>query len=372
MADGSVRDTYTLDEVDRGLIHALHLDGRAPFSRIAAVLGVSTQTVARRYRRLRIEAGLRVVGLPDPHRAGQAQWLVRIAATPADAQALARSLARRPDTSWVKLASGGAEIVTVVHAPRGADASRSMLLRDIPRTAGITAVSAHLLLHTYLGGPTAWRGHLGALSDEQQRRLVPPTAPPPEADPSPASPPTSPLAQADRALTEADRALTEADRALTEADRALLDALRQDGRTSHADLAAATGWSPATVARRLTGLREYGTLFFDVEFDDALLGVTTQALLWMAVAPARLDEIATALARHAELAVVAATTGPTNLVAHALCSDPAALHHYLTRHLGSLNAIRTLETAPVLHTLKATGTPRGPRRPRTGAGTPTE
>ncbi|MFD8380704.1 Lrp/AsnC family transcriptional regulator [Streptomyces sp. NPDC059679] len=349
MADGSVRDTYTLDEVDRGLIHALHLDGRAPFSRIAAVLGVSTQTVARRYRRLRIEAGLRVVGLPDPHRAGQAQWLVRIAATPADAQTLARSLARRPDTSWVKLASGGAEIVTVVHAPRGADASRSMLLRDIPRTAGITAVSAHLLLHTYLGGPTAWRGHLGALSDEQQRRLVPPTAPPPEADPSPASPPTSPLAQADRALTEADRAL--------------LDALRQDGRTGHADLAAATGWSPATVARRLAGLRERGTLFFDVEIDDALLGITTQALLWMAVAPARLDEIATALARHAELAVVAATTGPTNLVAHALCPDPAALHHYLTRRLGSLEAIRTLETAPVLHTLKAAGPPRTPLRP---------
>lgn len=213
----------------------------------------------------------------------------------------------------------------VVHAPRGADASRSMLLRDIPRTAGITAVSAHLLLHTYLGGPTAWRGHLGALSDEQQRRLAPPPGPP----------------------TEGDLPLAEADPPLTEADRALLDALRQDGRTSHADLAAATGWSPATVARRLTGLRERGTLFFDVEIDDALLGVTTQALLWMAVAPARLDEIATALARHTELAIVAATTGATNLVAHALCPDPAAL---------------TLETAPVLHTLKAAG-PFSPRVP---------
>ncbi len=36
------------DDLDRGLIHALHIDGRAPFSRIAAVLGVSAQTVARR------------------------------------------------------------------------------------------------------------------------------------------------------------------------------------------------------------------------------------------------------------------------------------------------------------------------------------
>lgn len=51
-----------LDDLDRALIHALHLDGRAPFSRIAGVLGVSAQTVARRYLRLRTEAGLRAAG----------------------------------------------------------------------------------------------------------------------------------------------------------------------------------------------------------------------------------------------------------------------------------------------------------------------
>ncbi|WP_432013660.1 Lrp/AsnC family transcriptional regulator [Streptomyces cucumeris] len=319
-----------LDDVDRGLLHALHLDGRAPFTRIAAVLGVSTQTAARRYQRLRTRAGLRVVGLPDPHRAGQTQWLVRLAATPATAQPLARALARRADTSWVRLTSGGTEIVTVVHAPRGADASRSMLLRDIPRTAGITAVTAHLILHSYLGGPTAWRGHLRVLDDDQRRRLTPPLA--------------GPVADAPP---------------LTPADRALLDALHLDGRAGHAELATVTGWSTATVARRLADLRARGTLFFDVEFDDALLGVTTQALLWMAVAPSRLDEVATTLAGHDELAVVAATTGATNLVANALCADPAGLHHYLTHRLGSLGAIRTLETAPVLRTLKAVG-PLGP------------
>lgn len=50
----------------------------------------------------------------------------------------------------------------------------------------------------------------------------------------------------------------------------------------------------------------------------------------MAVIPARLDDVAKTLASHDELAFVAATTGPTNLTAHALCVDPAALHHYLT------------------------------------------
>ncbi|WP_182898121.1 Lrp/AsnC family transcriptional regulator [Microbispora sp. H10830] len=315
-----------LDELDRGLVHALHVDGRAPFSRIAEVLGVSTQTVTRRYRRLRAEAGLRVVGLPEQDRTGQAQWVVRLTTTPTAAQALGHALARRPDTSWVKLASGGTEIFAIVHAADDSRLSRSLLLHDIPRTSGITAVSAHLLLHTYLGGPTAWRGRLRTLSDEQQRTLARPPA-------------TGHLDQV----------------SLTDGDRALIDALRHDGRAGYAELAAATGWSPATVARRLAELRACGAVFFDVEIDVAGYGVTAQALLWMAVAPAHLDQVAATLATHDELAVVAATTGATNLLAHALCAGPADLHRYLTRKLGRLDQIRTLETAPVLHTLKAAG-----------------
>ncbi|MGW1375742.1 Lrp/AsnC family transcriptional regulator [Streptomyces sp. NPDC002446] len=336
-----------LDDVDRGLIHALHLDGRAPFSRIAAVLGVSTQTVARRYRRLCAEAGLRVVGLADPHRAGRAQWLVRLTAAPHSAQDLARALARRTDTSWVKLASGGTEIIAVVHTPADGFGDHPLLLHDIPRTAGITAVSAHYLLHTYLGGPTAWRGRVAILDAAQQRRLTPRESVEGGQRPSPAE-------------------------HLADTDHALLTALQRDGRTALAELAAATGWSPATVARRLAALREGGALFFDVEFDDALYGATTQALLWLTVAPTHLDEVATALARHDELAFVAATTGRTNVVAHALCPGPAALHHYLTRRLGGHRAIHTLETAPVLRTVKGAGplAPPGPARPSPPAASP--
>ncbi|WP_206789969.1 Lrp/AsnC family transcriptional regulator [Amycolatopsis sp. MtRt-6] len=309
----------TLDAVDRAVVHALHLDGRAPFTKIGDVLGVSTQTVARRYRRLREEAGLRVVGLPDPQRAGQAEWMVRLTATPHTAQDLAQALARRADTAWIKLTSGGTEICVNVHTPAASD--HALLLRDIPRTASITAVSAHQLLHRYFGGPTGWRGRANALDAAQIAALTPVRS-------GPGKP-------------------------LTSDDSALLTALQRDGRAGLAELAAATGWSPATVARRLADLQAGGTVFFDLEIDPELFGATTQALLWMAVAPARLDRVARTLATHPELALVAATTGPANLVAQALCPDAAALHRYLTQRLGALDAIRTLETAPVLRTVKA-------------------
>jgi len=141
--------------------------------------------------------------------------------------------------------------------------------------------------------------------------------------------------------------------ALDRIDIKLMAALQRDRRASLAELATTTGWSAATVARRLADLQAGGTVFFDLEVDAAALGATTHALLWMSVAPAHLDAVARELATHPELALVAATTGPANLVAHALCPDAAGLHHYLTRRLGALDAIHTLETAPVLRTLKA-------------------
>ncbi|WP_327387871.1 Lrp/AsnC family transcriptional regulator [Streptomyces sp. NBC_01207] len=316
-----------LDTLDRALIHALHINGRAPFSQIATALGVSPQTIARRYRRLRDEASLRVVGLADPHRAGQTQWLVRLTAAASSAQDLAHALARRPDTSWVKLASGGTEIVAVIHTPTDAAVGNSLLLRDIPRTNNITAVSAHCLLHMYLGGPTTWRRSANTLTEEQQRIF--------------------------RSQDAADTAYVAVPRQLSDSDADLLVALQKDGRASHAELAQATGWSPVTVARRLADLQAGGAIFFDVEVDTGLLGAHTRALLWMSVRPAQLENVATTLAGHDELAFVAATTGPTNLVAQALCQDPADLHHYLAHRLGSLDAIHTLETSPVLQNVKA-------------------
>src|SRR5207249_8810987 len=91
----------SIDDLDRGLVHALQLDGRAPFSKIAEVLGVSENTVARRYRRLRSGGLLRVVGTTNGYLLGYTSWTIRIRCTPDAAAPIAAALARRPDTFWV-------------------------------------------------------------------------------------------------------------------------------------------------------------------------------------------------------------------------------------------------------------------------------
>src|SRR5690242_12370314 len=102
-------DTY--DALDRAVAHALQLNGRAPFRLLGDVLGVSDQTVARRYARLRRHGVLHVVGVSDLDRLQLSQWVVRVRTIPAAAKSIGAALAEREDTSWINFCGAGTDIV---------------------------------------------------------------------------------------------------------------------------------------------------------------------------------------------------------------------------------------------------------------------
>ena len=77
------------------ILHALQLNPRASFRRIAAVTAVSEQTVSRRYRELRRDGVLRVVGTVNPRVFGSAQWVARVRVQPDRVSDLAAALIRR-------------------------------------------------------------------------------------------------------------------------------------------------------------------------------------------------------------------------------------------------------------------------------------
>ncbi|TYC66449.1 Lrp/AsnC family transcriptional regulator [Streptomyces sp. CB01881] len=320
-------DSGPLDDLDRRLVHALQLDGRAPLKYIAEVLGVSDQTVARRYRRLRGSGAMRVLGLPHAGRFGHIEWLVRVRCTPDTAGGVAAALARRDDTSWVSLTAGGTEIVCLTRAPHRSDGA-ALLLQKLPRTPRVVDISAHYILHTFFGGPTGWHGRTRALSDEQARLLQPRLAEPPP-----------------RGLRVPMR----------EGDGALLAALASDGRAGYAELAAATGWSESTVRRRLEYLRDVRALFFDVEIDAALLGYETEIMLWLTVPPAELVSVAEQLSQQPEAVFTAAVSGQSNLVAIVVCRDIDAFYDFMTTRIGALRAVSHVESAPVLQSVKRAG-----------------
>src|SRR5580704_638692 len=221
------------DPLDVQLVYALQLDGRAPFSVIGDVLGVSDQTIARRYNRLRSSGLLRVGGLVEPDLIGLRSWLIRVQCTPSAAAVVAEALARRPDTAWISLTSGGTEVACVVRT-RAGDEDSHLLLDTLPRSRGVTGITAQCVLHTYFGGVLSLINKSGTLTQDQVAALRPAGA---QGGVAPGG--TGPAAPG-RIAAE---------------DTALLAALELDGRTTHRDLAAATGWSQTTVRRRIADLQ---------------------------------------------------------------------------------------------------------------------
>jgi DNA-binding Lrp family transcriptional regulator len=318
-------ETTTLDRLDRQLLHALRINGRAPFRLIAEVLGSSEQTVARRYRRLR-EAGIvRVNVLPALGGPGL-DWFMRIGIRPGAAERFAAALAQRSDVSWVSITSGGAEIVCVSR-PSSPEQRDALLLERLPRTNAVTTLVAHAILRSFEdSNRQRWNAFGDPLEPAQVDALV-----------------------AERSIADG----AEVTGPLSTEDRELLAALGDDGRATYAQLGAATNSSANRVARRLESLIASRTVEIETDLALEVLGFPTVATIWMAVPPSDLDEVGWRIASLSATAYAAAVTGPTNLLATVVCRTPAELYEYVTRKIGAITAIGSIEVSPVIRRVKA-------------------
>ncbi|MFJ6983389.1 MULTISPECIES: Lrp/AsnC family transcriptional regulator [unclassified Streptomyces] len=323
-------ESDTFDELDLKLLCALEVDGRASFSRLGTVLGVSDQTVARRFRRLCAEGGLRVVAVRDAAVLGEDQWMLRLRCVPDSAAVIADALAKRHDTHWIGLGSGGTEILCMTRPRRPGDHD-DLLLGKLPRTPSVVEIRAQQILHRFYGGPSGWLRKFGVLDDDQVAALTPCTAPapgPPRVDPE---------------------------------DQPLLDVLARDGRAGYPELQRATGRSESAVKRRLATLLGSGAVYIDVEYDSEILGFPLAAVLWITTTPAALHRVGEALAGHEEVAHAAATAGPSHIVVTAVVRDTAGLYAYLSGPLGRLDGVQHVEATPFLRRVKQLTYQRPPR-----------
>jgi DNA-binding Lrp family transcriptional regulator len=262
-------------------------------------------------------------------RADWVEWHVRLQTTPGSTESIANALARRPDTRWVRLHSGGTEIVCVLQARTAAERD-GLLLQGLPGSRRVVQISAHCVLKTF--SQVAWSVLTQSLSAGQLALLHPATV------------------------------QTAAAVRLEPSDEPLLSELAKDGRAPNSALASAINWHESTVRRRIAELERAGLLYFDLDIDESLYGVNFSAMLWLSVEPAHLEKVGQAIATHPEVPFVGVTTGATNLVASGLFRDSQQLYEYITGRLAGLPGIRSVESAPVIRTLKRSGVLR-PRIP---------
>ncbi|MFD5792980.1 Lrp/AsnC family transcriptional regulator [Streptomyces diastatochromogenes] len=314
--------SHLLNETDSRIAAAMLASPRASWRTVGRVLGISERTVVRRAAPLFHDGTLRATAVRNP------VWFpdliplaLRIRCRPNRISSIAATLARRPDTIWVDVLGGGDEICTILFLD-GPDARNALLLRDLPATPAVQSWTSHVLLRVF---PASFDWSGGLLSEAELAGLRPDT---------PAAPTPS---------------------ALLPVDHQLIAALIEDGRASYTDLARRADTTPLTARRRLEALVGGQVLRLATEVDLARLGIRTEALLWITVAPGGLEETGRQLSRHPQVRFTSAITGSANLLVAVAAADLNALYHFLSDTIGALEHITTIEVTPILTGVKRTG-----------------
>ncbi|MGP3945861.1 MULTISPECIES: Lrp/AsnC family transcriptional regulator [Streptomyces] len=316
---------HDLDELDRGLVHALQIHPRAPWTLVGDVLAVNPVTAARRWQRLQ-EAGLAwVTAYPQLSDSRVVvTGIVEVDTEPGVGEDVAEALAAEPSVANVKLTAGSRDLVIALQASDLGELAQlsTLLFRGAP---GVRATRTHVTTALPSEG-SRWR--LRALDAAQCARL--------EA----ALPPVEPLPPGTSGWDPLDVRL--------------LELLSVDGRMAISDLAERAGAPLTTVRRRLRGLLG-SRVCLRCDLARPMSGWPMAAVYFASVPAERLEETSRALAGVREVRSCAITAGPHNLVIDVwlrAAGDVHAFEAHLSRRLPQLTID---DRSVVLRTVKHMG-----------------
>lgn len=132
-----LRDGVTLDEIDWRLMRELQRDGRAPYARLARLVGLSQAATRARVVRLVAAAAVRVTGVLDAAAAGTGESAGLGLRVRGDAATCAEKIAGLPGTDTVLTGYGRHDVLAVLNAE-----DRAGLLNRIEAVRAVPEVRA--------------------------------------------------------------------------------------------------------------------------------------------------------------------------------------------------------------------------------------
>jgi DNA-binding Lrp family transcriptional regulator len=308
-----------LDEADRRIVAALQLNGRASWREIAAVVGTSENTVARRAGRL-LEAGIaHVAVVRDPRCAGRGHVAnIFIRCRNGTRLGVARALLARPDVWSLSVVTGPHDLFCQATVETADDLAR-MLLSDFHDIVDIESTVVETILRTF------------KLSYDWARELLEPGADQIACPPS---------------------LHNEQPHLLGPADTAIVAALSADARRPFAAVAEETRIHERTVRRRFEALRHRGCVNVATFVPSQALGFQPEMLLRIDVSPAHLHQAASLLARHRGVRYLAVTLGQVGLFGEVYLPSLDAVYRFTTDDIGSLPGVTGMQFTTELLTLK--------------------
>ncbi|MFJ2738107.1 Lrp/AsnC family transcriptional regulator [Streptomyces sp. NPDC087440] len=313
-----------LDGADRALVHALQVDARASWSRLATVLGADEVTLARRWARLNERGAAWINGHPGMALSTQGCLsFVEVVCANGQVVEVAERLQRHPMVVTVEHLTGDRDLLLTLMTPDVASLSQ-WLTQVAGLTPGITSVRTHLADSVYTEG-SRWRTH--ALSAAQ-------------------------VAQLQRGTPTGERPSVPV---LDEVDRRITALLSVDGRASYRDLAHRSGVSADTVRRRTKRLLDSGAVQLRCEISRLLSDRPTTVILWARTPVERLESTARHIAGMGDIRLCAGVTGRDNLLVAGWIRSVNDLQRLESRILERAPHVVINERAVTLRTMKLSG-----------------
>ena len=307
-----------LDELDRRIVAALQVNGRASWRHIAEVLGEPFRTVTRRGLALLESSVVRVAGLVT---LGPTH-VVEIQCEPARLGAIAESLAGDPDATFIYAVTGPTRLVMEVAARPGRLAA--LVLEELPALDGVVQVDASPVME-YFRTVAEW--HPGPITQAEVDELQ--EVAPPQSRPS-------------------------ASLALDDVDSALVRLLVADGRVPMAELCGAVELSAPAVRRRLNALFEQGNLSVRAIVEPSDIGLPIEAVVWIRTAPNDVTEVGGLVAAEPGVRYAVMAMGEFQLMVNVTLADLNELRDFVTTSRWAARA-QAMRSSLVVHAYKRGG-----------------
>jgi DNA-binding Lrp family transcriptional regulator len=309
-------------DLDRRIVAALMIDGRAPWRKIAAVLDVPDRTITRRGTALLESGAVGIHALADPHRTGRGDpFVVTFSCSPATVWPTCASIARRPETVTTYVLSGHAQCLADMWCPESRQAE--LFLHELGATTGVTQMEVAPVLR-YIQTLTTWDPGILDQTEAAALRVGDPIT-------------TWPV------FSEPVK--------LHREDRALLRGLVEDGRRTFEELGRMAGLSEQTAARRVEAMRASGLVTLRAVVDPRVLGLPVAALLRLRIRPPAVETVAAALTASPHVRYAAMVMGEHQIVADVRLPTKDALRHLLTDAEWT-EQVEAMESSLILDVLK--------------------
>lgn len=109
--DGKPRRRAEFDDADKAIIELLQADGRMPYTRLGASVGLSEAAARQRVQRLIDQNVVQIVAVTDPLRLGFRRQAMVGMKTEGDIQTIADALAAIPEVDYVVFVSGSFDLL---------------------------------------------------------------------------------------------------------------------------------------------------------------------------------------------------------------------------------------------------------------------